>query len=465
MRVGGIRSRLGRTAAAEQADRQALVILNRLKSDRPAEPAYREALAKAHRDLGQILFDEQRLPDSERELKEAAALWDALARERPDVAEYQSQLADAHRRLSSQYTDQGRIEESEAAIRRALETGDRLAREYPEVDAYQASLATILHDLCNLQMDKLHDQQGGAASLRRAVAIMDQLARDRPEMTKYQLDLGFKLAVLGHAFAWMRKFPEAEAAVRRSIAILEKLAADHPQDLKIAAALGEAYKRMQVVQDYRGEGQSALEWAGRCIQVLRFLARRDPSNRFIGRRRLAGALGERGETLMRLGRGTDALADFQEAIELCHDIGDKTEELYRVFHALTKARLGDLSGLAFLGDQARDSVKAGAGQGMPSAYHYWMTCYDAACVHAALAQLALEDEGRSPAERRQRAERDLELALDLLDKARSSGEFKDITLLDGIRSQRLLDPLRSRPRFRHLMLDLAFPADPFAAVR
>ncbi len=46
MRVGGIRSRLGQTAAAEQADRQAIRILGGLVSEYPAEPTYRDALAQ-----------------------------------------------------------------------------------------------------------------------------------------------------------------------------------------------------------------------------------------------------------------------------------------------------------------------------------------------------------------------------------------------------------------------------------
>ena len=35
--------------------------------------------------------------------------------------------------------------------------------------------------------------------------------------------------------------------------------------------------------------------------------------------------------------------------------------------------------------------------------------------------------------------------------------------LDEIRKERLLDPLRSHPRFQLLMMDLAFPDDPFGA--
>jgi hypothetical protein len=90
-----------------------------------------------------------------------------------------------------------------------------------------------------------------------------------------------------------------------------------------------------------------------------------------------------------------------------------------------------------------------------------MHYYDAACVHAALAQLALQDQGRPPAERQQLADRDLERTLELLDKARSSDEFKEMIHLDEVRKEKLLDPLRSHPRFQLLMLDLAFPDDPF----
>jgi hypothetical protein len=87
--------------------------------------------------------------------------------------------------------------------------------------------------------------------------------------------------------------------------------------------------------------------------------------------------------------------------------------------------------------------------------------YDAACAHAALARLALQEQGRPPAERQRLADRDLERALALLDKARSGDEFKEMIRLDEIRKERILDPLRSHPRFRLLMLDLAFPDDPF----
>jgi hypothetical protein len=175
MRVGAIRSRLGQTASAEEADRQALEILSRLVSEHPTEPVYRDDLAQMHRDLGAVFRDEQRWPESEREIK-AAALWDALARERPKVAEYRSKLAEAHGRLGDQYQIQGRVQEAEAAFHQALDLADRLAREHPEVSAYQESLAQILHHFAKLQANKLHDQSGSTASHQRAVEITEKLA-------------------------------------------------------------------------------------------------------------------------------------------------------------------------------------------------------------------------------------------------------------------------------------------------
>jgi serine/threonine-protein kinase len=461
LRAGAIRSRLGQTAAAEQADRQAFEILSGLVSEHPAELAYRDILAQAHHELGAVYRTEERQNDSEREIKAAAELWEELAREQPKLAEPRSKLADAHGRLGDLYQIQGRVEEAKGAFRQALDLADRLAREHPDVDAYQESLVRILHAFASLQVNKLHDLAGCQATRERAAEIIEKLARDHPEVTRYQLGLGVVLASKGHNLALGRKFPSAEAAVKRSIAILEKLATDHPQDLKIAAALGDAYRRMQMVLVFRGDDQSALDWAGRRLQVLRLLERRDPRNRSIGRIELWAALGERGETWTRLGRLTEALADFQEALEIAHDNGSKEEEMFRAFHALTKARLGDLSELALLGDQIRAILKVGAVRGGETVYRYWMVYYDAACVHAALVQPTLQDQGRPPAERQRLADRDLERALELLDKARAADEFKEMIRLEEIRREHLLDPLRSHPRFQLLMLDLAFPDDPF----
>ena len=164
---------------------------------------------------------------------------------------------------------------------------------------------------------------------------------------------------------------------------------------------------------------------------------------------------------MRMGRYAASSADFEEVVELTRET--RAGELFRAFHALAKARIGDLSALGLIRDEIRETLKIGAGFQSESPYVYYMIYYDAACIHAALAGLALQDQGGSRAERQRFADRDLESAVELLDKARATGEFEGAVKCDEIRRERLLDPLHSHPRFQLLMMDLTFPSDPFDA--
>jgi serine/threonine-protein kinase len=345
----------------------------------------------------------------------------------------------------------GRIAESQAEFRQALEVAERLARENPEVVAYQESRAGILHAYAVLQAGRA-DFPGAATTIEQAVGIMDRLAGNHPEVTKYQLGLARNLGLLGQ-FASSR-----EEALKRSIAILERLASDHPQDMNIAEALGNRYFSMA---DRQRDSQSAVEWWGRAIQLFRSIARRDAHNISTGRTQLWNALAMRAETSLHLGRYAEALGDLVEVRELTKGI--KAGELFRAFHALTKARLGDLSALALLGDQVRNTLKVGTGREGGFVYGYWMAYCDAAYLHAALATLALRDQGQPPDERQRLADQDLDRALELLDKSRATGEFRRKSRRDEIRREPFFDPLRSHPRFQLLMMDLAFPDSPFGA--
>ncbi len=78
-----------------------------------------------------------------------------------------------------------------------------------------------------------------------------------------------------------------------------------------------------------------------------------------------------------------------------------------------------------------------------------------ACCHAALAGLAgRPGSGVSAAEREGEAEK----AMAVLRQAVTMGYRNP----DDYRTESALDPLRDRPDFQLLMMDLAFPAEPFA---
>jgi hypothetical protein len=82
-------------------------------------------------------------------------------------------------------------------------------------------------------------------------------------------------------------------------------------------------------------------------------------------------------------------------------------------------------------------------------------CFDTARAHAVLTCLAGRD---GPGVHADQAPSEVAAALDLLQKAiglgyRNAGRY---------RTEDALDPLRTRPEFQVLMLDLDFPAEPFA---
>ena len=118
---------------------------------------------------------------------------------------------------------------------------------------------------------------------------------------------------------------------------------------------------------------------------------------------------------------------------------------------LARRDLGDLAGAA------ADARKAGAlWDGLPSRIgEEW---FEAACARAALAGLAGQTgSGVSAAE----AVTEADAAMALLRKAVGLG-YRNI---DAFRTEDALDPLHGREDFRLLSLDLAMPADPFAAAR
>jgi hypothetical protein len=115
---------------------------------------------------------------------------------------------------------------------------------------------------------------------------------------------------------------------------------------------------------------------------------------------------------------------------------------------LTRLALGDVAG------SVTDARKAMAlYEGLPSSSADEV--YELACCHAALATAA----GREgPGISAEDGEIEAYKAMTLLRKAVSAGYRNP----DAMTRESALDPLRNRHDFQLLMLDLAFPADPFA---
>jgi len=463
IRVGEIRHRLGQGEAAQAAYHQAIAVLSRLASDHPAEPSHRHALAQAEFGLATFFRDNDLWKDCLAEAGKAVAIWVVLARERAAAAEYRQRLAECQGLLADAYLRLGRLDETDRENRAALGLAKELVKEHPESIACQYLLGDLLYSSAFPQKIR-GDWPGYEANLSRALSIFEALLRRNPKAKKYRVAMGDCYRFLAEAYVKDRRFTQCQDASERALAIFEGLAAEHPQCIHCRLNLARMFHSMDYQSLLKGDLRTAIAWSDRAIEILRPLARRE-LGRLRARRDLWATLENRAEMSVHLGRYAGALADYEEILALYDKAlpvdPDESPQLLHLLHALTKARLGDLSALARLGEQVRATLRERTG------YHsgYWVTCYDAACVHAALARLALQDQGKPLAERQQLAQVDLDRTLELLDKARETGEFKGMIRLDEVRRDPTLDLLRANPWFQLLMMDLAFPDNPFGAER
>ena len=170
----------------------------------------------------------------------------------------------------------------------------------------------------------------------------------RHSLARMQLGLGDTLTA-------MKKFSRAEVALKESTAVMEKLAAAHPLNTRFTSGLADSYQEMQDCYLLQGDLESAVIWSGSAVKLNRSLVRQDPDDHQAARTGLWTCLAGRAETLTRLGRQAEAIADFEEVPDITQSID--SGKLFQAFLALARARVGDLSMHARLGQPIRDVFK------------------------------------------------------------------------------------------------------------
>ena len=169
------------------------------------------------------------------------------------------------------------------------------------------------------------------------------------------------------------------------------------------------------------------------------------------------ALDALGDVVRSSGRAAEAKSLYDRAIALREQLikEDPMVAMHRYrmvsstrHRGLALRDLGDVAGAAA---DARRALELCDGLGSRWGQHLFET----ACCHAALAGLAGQaGSGVSAAEGEGRAAK----AMECLGRAVANG-YRNTNQL---RIESALDPLRNRPDFKDLMMDLAFPAEHFA---
>jgi eukaryotic-like serine/threonine-protein kinase len=153
---------------------------------------------------------------------------------------------------------------------------------------------------------------------------------------------------------------------------------------------------------------------------------------------------------------TDPLDDLQPSQEtISEHLACRRNTLFQSELAVNLFSIGGLQQKAVRTAEAAASVRQGLAimERLPGSEPH--NHYNLACAHALLARIASEPgSGMGAAEGQAEADR----AMDSLRRAVAAG-YGNLT---HMRVDPDLDPLRSRPDFQMLLMDLAFPIEPFA---
>ena len=248
-------------------------------------------------------------------------------------------------------------------------------------------------------------------SYRRALAIRQKLADDNPAVTDFPSRLADGLLNIGYLRLTSGRLTEAAGDFAREAAIREKLAGDNPSIPILRSDLANCLNNAAALLLRLGRASEARVRSERAVSLLETLSREDPeTTRY--RWMLA-------EGYLRFGHAREAAGDHAGA-----------GNAWRRADALLQA-IPNLDG-------------------ENTFFH--------GCCHAKLAGLASHDGAGISADE---ASSHAETAMALLTKAVGMG-YRDA---DAFRNESALDPLRGRPDFQILMMDLAFPAESFVVGR
>ncbi len=501
-RIGRLLANTGRPREATDEYRAALSIRQKLADDDPANSEFRNALAASHNNLAIVLGQTGRQKEAEAEHRTALAIREKLANDNPAVSEFRRYLQGSHFNLATLLRQTGRLKEAENLFRSAVAIDQELAADNPGVPEFRRLVALNRHNLATV-LKRTGRTQEAETEFRAALSMLQALVAANPAVTDFRSDLGSTHSELGVLLAESSRTREAEAEFRAGIKNSQELVRAAPAVTEFRDRLATNHVNLgELLSEAGRSSESEPEYrAAEAIFHDRVAAN---SAATFFRYGLAYTQVRRGILLAQTGRLSEAETLFHSAAGIYQGLADQSPKVPDYAEGIASAltRLGDVLRASGRTDDARDAYdravairerltkenpttpaylgglastlrRRGLSQrdlrdpaaaaadvrralsiydGLPTrSRDEW---YETACCHAAKAGLAgISGSVVSLSEGANEAD----AAITLLKKAVALG----YRLADAIRTEPALDPLRKRPDFRLLMMDLALPDEPF----
>jgi serine/threonine-protein kinase len=345
------------------------------------------------------------------ELLRARDLAEALVREQPGDPECGRALIRILGNLALCLIDARRFSEAEAAIERGREVITAMDAANPTFHIFLGHSAW-LEMVGSSILISAGRQDEALPMLDRSAAAREALLRLNPNEVMHRQRLAWVLRTKSDIHLQAGRTALARPPIERAIAIMEEAAAANAGRRDVRDELARYYCDLGEVEAAEGRSAEARAWFEKVRLIQQKAAEIDPSD-FPARSRWADALRRIGTTLQASGRPAHAISHYRQSLAILEGLKGPTPT----------------------------------------------DVYDMACCHSLIAGAAPEPgSGLTPADGRAEAERAVAGVREAF--ARGYSDLKWVQHSDPD-----LKPIRRRPDFQMLMMDLIMPIDPLVRNR
>jgi eukaryotic-like serine/threonine-protein kinase len=401
----------GSTTEALGQFQQAIVLWDHLVATQPANSAYREALAHALNEQGQVIMRQKgELAEAERVFHRALDLME------PQVAATQSpgarhELSMILLNFGMVQKEQGELEEATKSIKRSL------LMQVEEVTENSDSLDPLIfmakgHALLGqIFLEDADSPEPALTEYQQAIQLLEKATSRHPELPDQALELALLLGDVSRIQQMAGQLDSALGSAHKAVEILERLERQYANVVDYEKALGGTYQIMSDLHRQRIELSEALAFAQKAQKLLGRLVELHPKTVTL-RLELAKSQNILGRMLQQTGEPVEALRSFQRAVDIYESMPELAPD--DGYHLSCNIALA----IRLLG------VKNGSGEMIE------------------LSKLSKTD--------LLRRERYASRAIELLRRATGDGPVD----FDALQSNADLDPLRDRPDFQALLDEL-----------
>jgi serine/threonine-protein kinase len=454
--IGLVLSETGQPDAALEAYGQARAICEALVRDNPAVTQFQRDLALRLNNIGNLLSQTGKPAEALASYEQARAIEQRLADANPAVTQFQLDLARSHNNIGSLLSETGKLAEALASYEQARAIQQKLADANPAVTQFQSALAGS-HNNLGILLEQTGKSGEALASFQAARVIWQKLADANPAVTEFQQGLANGHNNIAIQLKETEKPVEALASYEQARAIRQKLADAHPAVTQFQSALAESHGNIGILLKQTGNPAEALASLEAARAIVQTLADANPnSTRF--QIVLANTLLETGDVLRLTGQPAAARASYETALAIIARLIQAQPAFADHLQVYLVFGLKGLGATQQTAGQAADAVaswRRAIASDERTRSSYGETLYSLAGCHAQLGGIAgTAGSGLSAAE----GAAELDQAMGVLRRAVAGG-YRNATWMHRDPD---LDPLRARPDFRLLLMDLAMPADAFA---